>query len=111
MFPAFKTALSTPEVVTVRGPCCSNPCVIKSTNRDMPTAAAIMPYARISDLPDSVRRHLPEHAQEIYAAAFNSAWEQYAGRADREVVAHKVAWAAVKQAYEKRAGSWVRKSP
>jgi cation transport regulator len=35
-----------------------------------------MPYDNLSDLPDSVRNNLPEHAQEIYRAAFNSAEEQ-----------------------------------
>lgn len=74
-----------------------------------------MPYERITDLPDSVRNHLPKHAQEIYKEAFNNAWEQYAdpddrrGDASREEVAHKVAWSAVKQMYEKRNGRWVRK--
>ena len=68
-----------------------------------------MPYADISDLPDSVRGHLPVHAQEIYLAAFNAAWEEYAERADREAVAHRVAWAAVKKRYEKAGKEWVRK--
>lgn len=36
-----------------------------------------MPYARLSDLPDSVRDNVPKHAQEIYKEAFNSAWDQY----------------------------------
>ncbi len=36
-----------------------------------------MPFAKLGDLPDSVRDSLPKHAQEIYRAAFNSAWEQY----------------------------------
>jgi len=35
-----------------------------------------MPYARLSDLPDSVRDNLPLHAQEIYRAAFNNACRQ-----------------------------------
>ena len=37
-----------------------------------------MPHDNLSDLPDRVRNNLPEHAQEIYRAAFNSAEEQYA---------------------------------
>ena len=37
-----------------------------------------MPYKNLSDLPDSVRDNLPKHAQEIYQAAYNSAWDQYA---------------------------------
>ena len=78
-----------------------------------------MPYKTISDLPDSVRDNLPKHAEEIYLTAFNSAWEQYdkpSERRDksdsREEVAHKVAWAAVKNEYEKdeKTGKWAKKS-
>ena len=58
-------------------------------------------------LPDSVRDNLPRGAQTIYMEAYNSAWDQYAdpddrrGDASREETSHKVAWAAVKQRYEK----------
>lgn len=72
-----------------------------------------MPYEQNADLPDSVRKHVPDHAQTIYREAFNHAWEQYAKPADRrgddsrEEVAHKVAWAAVKEKYAKGAdGDW-----
>jgi cation transport regulator len=74
-----------------------------------------MPYKNLSDLPDNVKASLPVHAQEIYRAAFNSAWQQYKDSADRygdddrETVAHKVAWSAVKEKYEKRAGHWSEK--
>ncbi|MGB3747989.1 MAG: putative cation transport regulator ChaB [Rhodanobacter sp.] len=75
-----------------------------------------MPYSSISNLPDSVRDNLPKHAQEIYKEAFNSAWEEYAdkderrGDESREEVAHKVAWSAVKQKYEKDGdGDWQAK--
>jgi cation transport regulator len=68
-----------------------------------------MPYRDISDLPDAVQQHLPQHAREIYLAAFNNAWEEYAGRENRESVAHKVAWAAVKKQYVKAGKDWVRK--
>lgn len=75
-----------------------------------------MPYARTSELPDSVKDNLPRQAQEIYKEAFNSAWEQYdepeerRGDASREEVAHKVAWSAVKQSYRKdESGKWVSK--
>jgi cation transport regulator len=75
-----------------------------------------MPYASISELPDAVRDHVPEHAQEIYKEAFNSAWDEYADRderrgdASREETAHKVARTAVKQKYEKGDdGDWHRK--
>lgn len=73
-----------------------------------------MPYRKTQELPESVRDHLPEHAQEIYRAAFNSAWDEYKdagerrGDESREEAAHKVAWAAVKRQYEKddRSGDW-----
>lgn len=68
-----------------------------------------MPYNRISDLPDNVRKPLPRHAQEIFLEAFNHAWEEYADRNDREATAHKVAWSAVKQQYRKDGGRWVKK--
>jgi cation transport regulator len=56
-----------------------------------------MPYQQITQLPDNVTNNLPKHAQEIYKKAFNSAEEQY-GEEDR---AHRVAWSAVEQKYEK----------
>lgn len=74
-----------------------------------------MPYHKASDLPDNVRKPLPKHAQEIFLAAFNNAWEEYEdprerkGNASRDEVARKVAWAAVKQQYEKADGHWRKK--
>lgn len=65
-----------------------------------------MPYPRIEDLPPSLRHVLPEHAQHIYRAAFNSAWEERNGQGD-EAVMHRIAWAAVKRRYVKRDGAWV----
>jgi len=75
-----------------------------------------MTYKKIANLPAPVREHLPKHAQEIYLEAFNNAWEQYADPdkrrddASREEVAHRVAWSAVKEKYEKKNGHWARKS-
>ncbi|MGO4672883.1 ChaB family protein [Bosea sp. 2YAB26] len=68
-----------------------------------------MPYARLEDLPASVRAHLPAHAQEIYRAAFNSAWEGYADRSaeEHEEIAHRIAWAAVKHSYRKEGEQWI----
>jgi cation transport regulator len=76
-----------------------------------------VPYERTRDLPESVRENLPKHAQEIYRAAFNSAWEQYdkpeerRGGRSREETAHAVAWSAVEQKYEKdgHTGKWLEK--
>lgn len=71
-----------------------------------------MPYSNLEDLPGSVKNVLPEHAREIYLAAFNNAWSQYKDPQDRqnddsrEEVAHKVAWAAVKKKYEKDGNKW-----
>ena len=66
-----------------------------------------MSYKSVSELPASVRHHLPEHAQEIFREAFNHAWDQYA---HDEGAAFRVAWAAVKQRYEKRGNTWVRRA-
>lgn len=75
-----------------------------------------MPYKDLSDLPDSVRDNLPKHAQEIYRAAYNSAWDEYKDPDDRrddasrEEVSHRVAWSAVGQKYEKgELGRWREK--
>lgn len=65
-----------------------------------------MPYRRVTDLPAAVRAALPAGAQKIYREAFNHAWKEYAARADREALAHRVAWAAVKKKYSKDSGSW-----
>jgi cation transport regulator len=70
-----------------------------------------MPFKDIDDLPESVKHVLPEHAKHIYKEAFNSAYDEYKDPkdrrddADREEVAHRVAWAAVKKTYHKGEGS------
>jgi cation transport regulator len=75
-------------------------------NRWPPDTRSEMPYKHITQLPDSVKNNLPKHAQEIYKEAFNSAEEQY-GEEDR---AHRVAWSAVEQKYEKNQNKeWVSK--
>jgi len=79
------------------------------------TKEIYMPYDKLSDLPKSVTNNLPKHAQEIYQAAYNSAWDEYAdpekrrGNDSREEVAHKVAWSAVENKYEKKDDKWQRK--
>ena len=65
-----------------------------------------MPYAKVSDLPDNVKK-LPDHAKEIYMAAFNAAFKQYDGNEGRS---HGTAWAAVKKEYKQnKNGAWVAK--
>ena len=74
-----------------------------------------MPYERNADLPKTVRNHLPQGAQTMYRKTYNSAWKQYKdpgkrrGSTTREATAHSVAWAAVKEAYVKKADKWVKK--
>jgi len=68
-----------------------------------------MPYSKLSDLPSNVKA-LPQHAQEIYQAAFNSAWEQHKGEDGAEPRCHAIAWTAVKGKYKKNdRGDWVAK--
>ena len=69
-----------------------------------------MPYQVIKDLPVSVRKVLPTHAQEIYLAAFNRAWHQFEAQVDCEMHAHRIAWGAVKKRYEKQDDRWVERS-
>ena len=60
---------------------------------------------------------LPEHAQHIFKKVHANAVKQYQNPAKRrggksqsaEEVAHKAAWAAVKQKYKKQGNEWVRK--
>lgn len=68
-----------------------------------------MPYASNDDLPQRIRKHLPSQAQDIFRAAFNSAWTSY-GAAEpsrREEIAHLVGWSAVKKRYRKVGANWI----
>jgi len=59
---------------------------------------------------------LPEHAQHIFTKTHANAVEQYKNPAKRrggklqsaEEVAHKAAWAAVKNKYRKKGDKWLR---
>ncbi|MDI3468323.1 MAG: hypothetical protein OJF62_000386 [Pseudolabrys sp.] len=71
--------------------------------------AVVMPYARNADLPPAVRNHLPEHAQDIFREAFNSAYDDHRTESDVEERSFRIAWAAVKRAgYVKHGDHWVR---
>ena len=65
-----------------------------------------MPYTTNSDLPPSVRNHLPPHAQDIFREAFNNAVDHYRD----DATAFRVAWAAVKRRYEKVGPVWVARA-
>ncbi len=69
-----------------------------------------MPYSQNLELPLSVRRHLPEHAQDIYREAFNHAFDAHRGDPRQEEAAHRIAWAAVKRRYVKAGSDWVERS-
>ena len=74
-----------------------------------------MPYDTLEELPENVKNVLPKQAQVIYKEAYNSAWDHYEDPQDRrddqsrEETAHKVAWSAVKEIYEKKDGKWQKK--
>jgi cation transport regulator len=66
-----------------------------------------MPYRNNTELPDKVKNHLPDHAQDIFREAFNNAWDEYNHDEER---ANRVAWGAVGRQYEKEDdGNWHRK--
>ncbi len=72
-----------------------------------------MPYDGTDDLRDNLKKKLPKHAQEIYVSAFNSAYDEYKdpdkrrGDESRDEAAHRVAWSAVENKYEKgEDGKW-----
>jgi cation transport regulator len=69
-----------------------------------------MPYDQNSELPESVRGHLPVHAQTVFREAFNHAFAAHSAEPDCEQRAFRIAWSAVKRTYEKRDGEWVRRS-
>jgi len=67
-----------------------------------------MPYATNAAFPASRREHLPEHAQDIFRAAFNHA---FAARDPRqEEAAHRIAWTAVKRSYVKVGNDWIARA-
>jgi cation transport regulator len=72
-----------------------------------------MPYQKNSDIPEDIRGKLPEHAQDIFREAFNSAYEQYVkGKGQDEGHAFAVAWNAVEQKYKKneKTNKWEKKT-
>jgi cation transport regulator len=50
-----------------------------------------MPYPANEDLPASIQRCLPLHAQDIYREAFNHAFAAHAGDPRREEAAQRIA--------------------
>lgn len=80
--------------------------MLKSRLKNAEIKVKFMPYKQIDELPESVREHLPKHAQEIFLAAFNNAEKEY----EEQERAFRVAWSAVKRDYEKgEDGNWHKK--
>jgi cation transport regulator len=72
-----------------------------------------MPYSSVEDLPESIRSALPDGGQRIFLAAFNAAFEGTCKNdPDLEECANRVAWAAVKEKYEKTGedGAWTERT-
>jgi cation transport regulator len=69
-----------------------------------------MPYATNFDLPAAVRNHLPDHAQDIFRASFNHAYEKHRDDPRHEEIAHRITWSAVKWVYEKSGDMWIARS-
>ena len=67
-----------------------------------------MRYRTNIDLPSSVRRHLPPHAQNIYREAFNHALATHADDPRQEEAAHRIAWG--KRSYVKVGDRWIARA-
>lgn len=65
-----------------------------------------MTYNNKEELPQEIREQLPEHAQQIFVAAFNAA----ESNGMDETEARDVAWSSVRNEYEQgRDRQWQRK--
>jgi len=53
---------------------------------------------------------LPEHAQELFPAAFNDVWSAHEFDPRHEEAAHRIAW-AVKRRYVEHGDAWVERAP
>lgn len=67
-------------------------------------------------LPTALLDIMPEEVQKIYIDTYNKSWQMYdevpqSGEQDREAIAHRDAWNAVKQKYvhDEKKGIWYRK--
>ena len=68
-----------------------------------------MIYAANRNRPNSVQAHAPADAPDVFNTAFNAAWVAYGQRNpwQRDGIAHRVGWAAVKRRYHKVGHGWV----
>ena len=72
-------------------------------------------YKSKKDLPETLRKYLPEKLQDIYLEAYQRAWKDYeedeGGDLDREGVAHRDGIFAVQKDYiqDENTGKWYHK--
>lgn len=81
-----------------------------SAMRRHPIEEKDMPYRTNIDLPRPIRDRLPEHAQDIYRAAFNHAYEEHSDDPGQEEIAHRIAWSAVKKSFVKVGDRWMARN-
>lgn len=63
-----------------------------------------MPYTK-KNMPENIKK-IPSKAQDIFIAAFNSAFKQYNGDEEKS---NAIAWAAVKKQFKKdKMGNWIK---
>jgi cation transport regulator ChaB len=70
-----------------------------------------MRYPTIRDLPFVCQYNLPEGALHMYRDAYNGTWDASAGAVDRDAVARRSAWNAVRRKFQKDplTGRWIAK--
>jgi cation transport regulator len=66
-----------------------------------------MSHATNAALPASVRRRLPEHAQDIFRASFDRVFAAHPGDPRQQGAANGIAWAAVERSYVKLGNNWI----
>lgn len=72
-------------------------------------------YKSKRDLPETLKKHLPENLQEIYLGAYQKSWQEYedyrGGEGEREMVAHRDAMKAVRldHVFVEETGKWYRR--
>lgn len=74
-----------------------------------------MIYTTVTDLPQTIRNELPEHAQEIYRAAYNLTVEEHRAsgqnpdEGELHETADQAAWMRVQMEYDRDdSGEWRR---
>ena len=77
---------------------------LKESGELYPSQVVSKKYESTADLPEAVKK-LPEHAQKIFLAAFNSSYDP-----KDEVKSFAIAWGAVKRKYKNEKGEWTTKS-